>query len=378
MPNNKKQHYVPVFYLKKFSGDGKSINIWNIPKRKRIISAKLRSQCCKDYFYGKELLIEHTLGNVEAKLANIFRLIDYYKCPPINGTEDRLLLLLYVLIQYSRTKYSADSINELNDKVFKQIFREKADADGIDLTGVQIGIKNAPQFSLGTSVQCLPLLLDLECKILNNNTKVEFVTSDNPVVLYNQLFSFDKHGSNTGYASKGLQIFLPISPKLAIFFYDKKVYRVGKNRETFVIISNPKDIYELNTLQICSAYVNLYFSDINLDLESLHKKGEKFRRKKKANMDVFKPVDEDINRRRELLVASKEDVRTNLKLSFARQTKNNKIWLKKFRKLKSKPSVVVRDQKLCDDHREFLKKVDKEKYNPSEFFKFISDKYSMS
>ena len=230
------------------------------------------------------------MGNVEEKISYIFRLIEHHKYPPIHGSEDRLFLLLYILIQYSRTRHTADSINELNDKLFKQIFREKAEADGIDLTGVQIGIKNAPQFSLGTSVQCLPLLLDLECKILKNETAVEFVTSDNPAVLYNQLFSFDKHGSNTGFATKGLQIYLPISPKLAIFFYDKKVYSVGKSREACVLISNPKDVYELNTLQFCNAYLNIYFSDIDLDLESLQRKGEKFRRKNKANMDVFKPL----------------------------------------------------------------------------------------
>lgn len=378
MPDNKKHHYVPVFYLKRFSDNDKSINLWNIPKAKKILSAKLRSQCYKDYFYGTELLIEHTLGTVEARLSKIFRLIDQYKCPPINGSEDRLLLLLYIIIQYSRTKYSADSINELTDKLFKQIFREKAEAEGVDLTKGQIGITNAPQFSLGLSVQCLPLLIDLECKILNNHTEVEFVTSDNPVVLYNQLFSYDKTGSNTGYASKGLQIFLPISPQLAICFYDKKIYRVGKNKKTFVIITNPKDIYELNTLQMCSAYVNIYFSDSKLNIEALCKKGKKFRRKQKSSMDVFKPINEGANKKSELLVSSKEDIKTNLKLSFVRQTRNSKVWLKKFKKSKSKPAVVVRDEKLCADHREFLKNVDKKKYTPSEFFEFITDKYKRS
>ena len=207
---------------------------------------------------------------------------------------------------------------------------------------------------------------------------MEFVTSDNPVVLYNQLFSYDKTGSNTGYASKGLQIFLPISPQLAICFYDKKIYRVGKNKKTFVIITNPKDIYELNTLQMCSAYVNIYFSDSKLNIEALCKKGKKFRRKQKSSMDVFKPINEGANKKSELLVSSKEDIKTNLKLSFVRQTRNSKGWLKKFKKSKSKPAVVVRDEKLCADHREFLKNVDKKKYTPSEFFEFITDKYKRS
>ena len=35
MSQQKKQHYVPVFYLKNFSSDGKRINVWNISSKKK-------------------------------------------------------------------------------------------------------------------------------------------------------------------------------------------------------------------------------------------------------------------------------------------------------------------------------------------------------
>lgn len=53
MAKNKKQHFVPRFYLRKFSADGRSVNIWNLTNEKRIQGANLKNQCYKDYFYGE-------------------------------------------------------------------------------------------------------------------------------------------------------------------------------------------------------------------------------------------------------------------------------------------------------------------------------------
>ena len=71
---------------------------------------------------------------------------------------------------------------------------------------------------------------------------------------------------------------------------------------------------------------------------------------------------------------SREDVRTNLDLSFARLTKSAKRWRDDFRKAKTQPAAVVRDEQLCSDHQEFLDKVENGEYEPGAFFKFLEDK----
>lgn len=182
MPQNKKHHYVPRFYLKRFSPDGKSINIWNIQNEKRIVSANLKNQCYKDYFYGKDFEVEQALGQIEGEVARILPLIDQYGSPPPYGSDDHFMLILYVLMQYARTAYAADALDEMNDQMMKHLFATHAKSKGIDLTGLTIGIKDVARYSLGMTTQMYPILLDLDCKLLVNKSGVEFVTSDNPVV----------------------------------------------------------------------------------------------------------------------------------------------------------------------------------------------------
>src|ERR1700761_6954191 len=50
MPDNKKHHFVPKFYLTRFSDDGKSINAYVLKSSKKVLSANLANQCYRDYF----------------------------------------------------------------------------------------------------------------------------------------------------------------------------------------------------------------------------------------------------------------------------------------------------------------------------------------
>lgn len=377
MPHNKKHHYVPRFYLKRFSPNGRSINLWNIKNERKILSANLKHQCYKNYFYGKELEVEKALGVVEGQSSHIFRLIDKFQAPPPHGSDDYLTLVIYMLMQHGRTAYSADSLDEMSDKLIKHLMGPKAKEDGIDLSKITIGIKESAQYSLGITTQMYPLMLDLDCKLLLNETNVEFVTSDNPVVLYNQLLSFRKYGSNTGLASKGLQVFLPINSNMLLYFYDFDSYSVGNNRSSVFRLSIPSDIYNLNTLQMVSAYENVYFENKDFDIESLDRKANSFRRDQKSSMNVF-PGQETEETKSEFIASSKQDVRINLKLSFSRITKGARKWRTKFQKKQLQPAVVVRNKELCDDHKEFLDKVDTGEYNPGEFFKFMEIKHEKS
>ncbi len=373
MPHNKKHHYVPRFYLKRFSLDSRSICLWNINRKRLASKAKLKNQCYKDYFYGKELTIEKALGTVEGHASRILKQIDKFQVQPRIGSEEHLMLVLYILMQSGRTAYTADAFDEIIDKMMKYLFEPKAKQEGIDLSKVTIGIKDPANFSLGSIAKFYPLLLDLNCKLLQNETSVDFITSDNPVVLYNQLFMFRKHGSNTGLTSKGLQVFFPISSRLLLLFYDYESYTVGSRSKAIIKINLPRDVYELNTLQMTSAYENIYFKSANFDVDALYKKAFSFRRTQKSKMSVF-PEEETKDTRKELIFTSREDVRTNLKLSFVKVTKKTKEWRNRFQKSRMQPAVVVRNKELVDSHDAFMKKVDNGEYNSSDFFKYLADK----
>ncbi len=105
MPENKKHHYVPKFYLRRFSGNKKSICLYNLPKQLQVVNANLRNQCYQDYFYGKEKTTESALASMEGEIAQLYSLIDKYNDLPPPLSEHHVAMAISVLIQYSRTKY---------------------------------------------------------------------------------------------------------------------------------------------------------------------------------------------------------------------------------------------------------------------------------
>lgn len=374
MAENKKHHYVPRFYLKRFSSNGKSINLYNIKSSKTILEGNLKNQCYQNYFYGENQVLEHALADAEGQAAKLLTLIDQYGSLPPFLSATHGVLVLHVLMQYARTAYSAEAIDEMYDQVMKHLVGPKAEAEGIDLTKVTIGIKDSASYSLRMSVQFYPLLFDLKYKLLVNRTNEEFITSDNPVVFYNQFFYFRQFGSNTGLACKGLQIFFPIDHQKLVLLYDDSIYGVGANQDGVVEITNKKDIYALNMLQMCSARENIYAKSPTFNFHALHKKSIPYLRTRKANLEIF-PQGKSKYEKREILATSREDVRTNLNLSFVRVRQSAKTWRYTFRKNRLQPSAVVRDEQMCRDHEEFLKLVDSEKYQPGDFFIFLGEKY---
>ena len=90
---------------------------------------------------------------------------------PPRLTPAHFVLVLYILMQYGRTKYSADLINEMCDAGMRHMYRDHMKSEGIDIDQFKISIKNAPEYSLGITVQSYPILLDLHYKLLVNKTE---------------------------------------------------------------------------------------------------------------------------------------------------------------------------------------------------------------
>lgn len=383
MPNYKKHHYVPRFYLRRFSRDKKSIGVLNIKKGLVIRNANLYNQCYKDYFYGKDKKFEMALGGIEEGAVMLLKKIDKANCLPPPLSDDHFILIICVLLQHSRTIYAADSLNEMNDKMMKHVFREKVRKDlDCNIDDFIIAIENASQHSVGLVLQLYPTLLDLDYILLLNTTRVDFITSDNPVVMINPFMSFITDRSTTGLASKGLIIFFPISPRQVILFFDTDVYRVGKKSDYAINIHSNHDIENINAIQGCACYENIYFFDDNFGSIEMQRKVKPFRRKEKTQVKVFHEVraKADANSyKRELMMTCKEDIRFKPKLSFLNIRTSAKAWREKILKSKKRmPSVFLRNSELIDDHEKFMKLVDDGKYNASDFLTFARDKYSES
>ena len=374
MPQNKKHHYVPRFYLKRFSKNKKSINIFNLPSKRKILSASLKDQCHKKYFYGEESDVEKALSDLESEAARVFHQIDHSETLPTPNTFEYEMLFVHMLIQYGRTAYMADAIEEMAGKAIKCLFHNNLEEYQLDFDQFKIGLEEPGKSSLAITAQQLPFVLDLECKLVINRTSEDFVTSDNPVGMYNQLLSFRKFGSNIGLACRGLQIFLPISPDKYLLFFDPEVYRIGNQNRPSLVVSEESDVYQLNTLQMCAAAENVYFFNSAMNINALHRKAAPYLRSRKANVNVFCGYDMG-EHKRELLRTSLEDIRTNLTLSFVKLTHGAKRWKKEFCTQDVQPATIVRNQQLCEEDNRFRKKVAAGEYRPSDFLLYLKERF---
>ena len=83
MTKKKKHHYIPRFYLKRFSvnNEGKIIGLYNHKNKIFIQRAPLKHQACENFLYGEDDEIENALAEMENDVARMF----YY------WTEEKLL-----------------------------------------------------------------------------------------------------------------------------------------------------------------------------------------------------------------------------------------------------------------------------------------------
>lgn len=73
MAAQKKQHYVPQFYMKSFANDKGGISILNLSDYSVRNEVPYKSQCSIDYFYGKDGEWENILSRKESEWASVLR-----------------------------------------------------------------------------------------------------------------------------------------------------------------------------------------------------------------------------------------------------------------------------------------------------------------
>lgn len=343
MPDNKNHHYVPRFYLRYFTSQEKCIELFNLRTKRLIKKAPIKGQCCGDYFYGKNIGYEKSLGEAEGQIANTFRAMFELRRLPRPFTAGHLLLCFHIVTQAYRTQYAADTLDELTDGMWKEILKHDPKVPQASLKDVLIGYDNPGLVALGHAVRAFPLLMDLEMALLLAPRGSEFITSDNPVIMSNKFMNWRSLSSNTGIASKGLQIFLPICPFLTLVMYDNGVYHFGSNKSTALQVASAQDVHDLNVLQIVSASENVYLFSPAANVFKVSEHAMKFRRGKKALVQVVAQK-EDEKGKSELIQTSHEDIRTNARLDFLRVHNQAKRWLEAFRSEKYQKAVVLRNE----------------------------------
>jgi hypothetical protein len=316
MPEKKKQHFVPKLYLRNFSikPNLKTINLFNVHSCKLIRQASLKHQCYKDYFYGRDSELENSFEKIEQRSVRVLRQMTETKTLPRQDSDDYQMFLVFVSTLVSRTVYAAQSSQELAKKhnhALHSLQNVKVEPPALM---PEVNLKDGVRSALAAGIGAFSSLLELSARLLINKTDEPFMTSDNPVVLYNQFLESRKtYGSNTGFEVKGIEVLFPLSPDFAFILFDEGAYKSTPKHKTVIEVTR-EDVISMNLLQWISANENVYVGN-SFSEESIQEyksEAEKYRRESKVNVELYGEVEKG----EVLLHQYRTDIRCNLDLSF--------------------------------------------------------------
>ena len=265
--------------------------------------------------------------------------------------EEQAHLKSHISFQHGRTKFARDKEENLANYLFnllKPNFYNYSKKMGKNLSMEEIGrlkIVLKSNHTLLISMLAGILLYDLKIVLLENKSKIDFIFSDNPVILFNSFFNKSYPFGTTGLSSTGLQIFYPINSKFMLFLFDSNFYEIY-NLKTLKVNKN-KDIQRLNGLQILNCNDNIYFENPNLKDKFIERYNQlkSLIPKEKNEYEIIGTRTEEDGKRSELLRTSSPKIYYNLKkLSFLKH-KSIKI------------PFGIRDKKISDAYEKIVEGV---------------------
>lgn len=355
MPTDKKnQHYLPKFYLRNFSykNNKKEIGIYNYRKKFYFQKAPLKTQGSKTFFYGEDGKMEDALSEIESILAKEIHEIVKTRNLPIHDTDVHKLLLQFVALTHLRNPIAIEGVKNSRKAVKEMILEMDPNAKVDDF----IEPTHEEAITLSTVSQIVDNISDLDYKFLENKTDTKFISSDLPVVRYNQFLEYKKwdHGK-TGYGNMGLQIFIPLSPELTIMFYDSKTYKVGEKRHKTLELNNKKDIDKLNQLQYLNSLETLFFDEHTTKyyIENLINNSSKYKKANQTSAELSFIVspetteEEKKEKKQNLIIVGNTECTTNLEIEGIKMLSG--VRLKKLSnsmaQLREKPLELMRNNR---------------------------------
>ncbi|MEJ0103131.1 MAG: DUF4238 domain-containing protein [Bacteroidota bacterium] len=120
MENKRSHHYIPRFYLKKFSINEKRkvVGLYNHTKNIFISQAAIKHQACEKYLYGRDDEIENELSKLESAVAGMFDIMLKHFIPPLEDQAAFTLLKRYILYQSFRTPKAGEDVMESLNQAF--------------------------------------------------------------------------------------------------------------------------------------------------------------------------------------------------------------------------------------------------------------------
>lgn len=218
------QHYVPQFLLRSFAS-GKKDQVYVYDKKtSKIFKTKIRNIAAERDFYnfkinGMELSLEQSLSNLETNTANIVKKIVSERTLKNISAEETIELSYFAAVQFQRTRRMRSRLLELDKQIQEKIIAIGGDVNRVK--GYQPFTSESVQdFNIHTLLHESPKyaqMFAVKNLVLYEAPKGhQFFISDDPVALHNDN-DFGPYGK-LGLMVPGIQIYLPLSPGLAVCF----------------------------------------------------------------------------------------------------------------------------------------------------------------
>lgn len=265
----RRQHYVPQFYLRWFTSDGSSIGFFKLVDETYRKSVPVKSIMYDNWLYDDDNHIEDRLSKVESvwnasisTLLGILQDCDDRKSERLASlVDERYHLLHFMCCTMTRT---LGSLTGMRGLVSAMVDDMEETLQGYDFEKVD-GLSHhddvhayvGEMLSVGGD---LPLrLLELDWVFLVNECGLPFMTSDNPVALFDSYFDARGLRPTYGLGSSGIQVFLPLTSQVCVVLLDGEVYETS-DEVAIIPTSDRRLIRDVNKLTIRNAFSYLAFN----------------------------------------------------------------------------------------------------------------------
>ncbi|MGM0388025.1 MAG: DUF4238 domain-containing protein [Natrinema limicola] len=343
-----KQHYVPQFYFRNFAQDER-VCTYNLENEESYQPTPISNICYENNFYGSKEM-EKTLSKLESELASIIHdLVNARSLKPIvDDQESRYLLDFFISHTHGRTKAAKIETENFTQEFLEMVTEVGVEAEELNKEHLEMvrdgDLKlEGPHLALRQFNSAYgPLhFLNMSRVLIYNATSRDFITSDHPVILDNPRFKNEVNVGTTGYASRGLQIYCPLSPNVCLFYFDPSVYSVDANSRFTTIVKEESTVEDINKLQLIDCFDNCYFrtqSDGEW-IHELHQDVKDEQSNETVNRKRERMYDEELEREREFVIAHQTEFEFEPDLQFV--TTDSRV-----------PYSPVRDEQLVRNIRE--------------------------
>jgi len=215
----KKQHFVPVFYMKKFASQDNFLKVLDL-KQGKLLKQKPYSGVCYDkYYYAQKTgeqdevsqIVEECFSSLETTIANQYQKI-YDKIVSYQhlNDEERYVLSVFASMLWLRGEYMRKQINRMNEDIMKQtmslrashpsfpdyikkLFKEKdekiADEEVENMRKMLLDKSYKLKFNNAEHLEFLSTYENFANMFYGKNWRIylaqgqkKFITSDNPVI----------------------------------------------------------------------------------------------------------------------------------------------------------------------------------------------------